>query len=270
MRTPILTLVGFTAALVGGAGPLRAATLRTAPLRTAPLRVAPAAPQDTAIPASEVPLRDSLRTAIRRLATLERGMLRSIQAGDSAAVSGADQQRAAVQSTLDSLLERVVLGTAWGPAELDRLRARYPGSRVLDTFAARLRLRQDEPAAALELLDRLIGRDPSQAEIHVLRARALEALGREDDAWLAWLRALDLEPEAEAPFRGLLELARREDAAPDAMDRLLTHVRRLRRMAADDRAQAAVLRDREVELLQRMGRLEEARAVQDTTGGGRP
>lgn len=265
MRTRILTLVGFTAALLGGAAPLRAATLRTAPLRAAPV-----AAQDTAIPASEVPLRDSLRSTIRRLATLERGMLRSMQAGDSAAVSGADQRRSRVQASLDSLLERVVLGTAWGPVELDRLRARYPGSRVLDTFAARLRLRQNEPAAALELLDRLIGRDPSQAEIHVLRARALETLGRDHEAWMAYLRALDLEPGAEAPFRGLLDLARREDAAPDAMDRLLTHVRRLRRMAVNDETLAPVLRDREVELLQRMGRLEEARAVQDTTGGGRP
>lgn len=237
-----------------------------APARASAMTV----PQDTAIPASEVGLRDSLRATIDRLAGLERGMLRSMQAGDSAAMAGADQRRVAIRTTLDSLLERAVLRTAWGPAELHRLRTQYAGSRVLDTYAVRLRLREGEPGAALELVDQLIGRDAGQAGVHVLRGRALEALGRDHEAWLAYLRALDLEPGAEAPFRRLVRLARRESAAPDAMERLLGHVRRLQRLAGDGAALGPVLRDREVELLQRMGRLEEAWSAQDTAGGGRP
>ncbi|MFO7894585.1 MAG: hypothetical protein R6U63_12690 [Longimicrobiales bacterium] len=218
------------------------------------------AAQDTAVPPSQAALRDSLRAAVDRLARLERGTLRAVEAGDSARLTGMDERRTATQTLVDSLLERVVLGTPWGGRELERLRDRYPGSRVLDRYAARRHLQEGEPRDALRLLDRLLARDAGDAGLHVLRGRALEALERENDAWLAYLRAFDLEPAADAPFRALLRIA-----GPREMIELLEHVRRLRRLAPEVDA----LRDRETELLQRMGRLEEARAVQDSAGGGR-
>lgn len=216
--------------------------------------------QDTAVPPSQVALRDSLRAAVERLARLERGTLRAVEAGDSVRLTGMDERRTATQTLVDSLLERVVLGTPWGGRELERLRDRYPGSRVLDRYAARRHLQEGEPRDALRLLDRLLARDAGDAGLHVFRGRALEAMEREDDAWLAYLRAFDLEPAGEPAFRALLRIAGSRE-----MIELLAHVRRLRRLSPETDA----LRDREIELLQRLGRLEEARAVQDSAGGGR-
>ncbi len=256
LATGMLLGVAAAAAAAVPAGP-------AVPSGAAPVTLGPTAlPQDTAVPPAERALRDSLRAAVQRVARLERGMLRALEAGDSVTLVDADQRRSRLRATLDSLLDRAVLGTAWGAAELARLRDRYPGSRVLDTYAVRLRLQQGDARGALALADRLLGREADDAPLHALRGRALDALDRPEDAWLAYLRAFDLDPAAEAPFRGLLRLARRE-AVPDAMPRLLEHVRRLRRLLPDQPA----LLDREVELLQRMGRLEEARAVQDTAGG---
>lgn len=243
---PVTVAVGLALAAAGQPG---AATAQ-----------GPAA-QDTAVPTSQTALRDSVRAAVDRLADLERGTLRAVEAGDSARLTGMDERRTATQTLVDSLLERVVLGTPWGGRELERLRDRYPGSRVLDRYAARLRLRDGEPRAALRLLDRLLAREAGDAGLHVLRGRALEALEREDDAWLAYLRAFDLAPAADAAFRALLRIA-----GPGEMIELLEHVRRLRRLSPETDA----LRDREIELLQRLGRLEEARVVQDSADGGRP
>lgn len=243
---PVIVAVGLVLAVAGQPGAAAAQ--------------GPAA-QDTAVPPSQVALRDSLRAAVERLAGLERGTLRAVESGDSARLTGMDERRSATQAVLDSLLERVVLGTPWGGRELERLRERYPGSRVLDRYAARRNLQDGAPHDALRLLDRLLARDAGDAGLHVFRGRALEALQREDDAWLAYLRAFDLEPAAEPAFRALLRIA-----GPGEMIELLEHVRRLRRLSPESDA----LRDREIELLQRLGRLEEARAVQDSAGGGRP
>jgi tetratricopeptide (TPR) repeat protein len=230
---------------------------------------APAAAQEeepateAVVPAEAIPLRDSLRAAVERLAELERGLLRAMQAGDTARLSGIGDRRQTVQTALDSLLERVVLGTEWGGAELERLRARYPGALILDLYAAHRLLRDDRPAAALELTDRLLARAPDDPELHLLHGRALEAIDRSTDAWLAYLRAFDMEPAGEVgepAFRALVRIA--DD---DGLERLLDHVRRLRRMSPA----AGVLKDRQIELLQRLGRLDAARALQDSAAGGR-
>jgi tetratricopeptide (TPR) repeat protein len=222
----------------------------------------PADAQENAVtedlPAADAALRDSLRATIERLAAREQGMLMAMERGDSTVIARAGEGVEDLRATLDSLLERVVLHTRWGGEELDRLRSRYPGAVILERYAARLALHEGRHAEALRQIDRLLARSPGDAALHRLRADALEALNRRDDARMAYLRALDLAPGSEPTFRALLRLA---DSS--GLPSLLEHIRRMRRMEPD----RAVLLDREIELLQRMGRLTEARALQDTSGG---
>jgi tetratricopeptide (TPR) repeat protein len=86
-------------------------------------------------------------------------------------------------------------------AQLDageRRRARALRTRAIAA------LEQDEPQAALALLDEAIALDDTHAESHFLRGRALDALGRETEALRAFTRARD---EDVVPLRALSTFA---------------------------------------------------------------
>ena len=105
-------------------------------------------------------------------------------------------------------------------------------------------------------------RSPDDADLQRERAEALERAGRAAEAATSYARALDLEPESEPTFRSLLRLRQ----ATGTLDALLRQVRRLRVALPDSR----VLPDREIELLHRMGRLDEAAAVAQRLRERRP
>jgi tetratricopeptide (TPR) repeat protein len=168
------------------------------------------------------------------------------------------QLEALVRQALDSL----VYGTAFGEAELARLRHAYPRSPLLERYAAAMAIRSGRDEEALAVLDGLLADRPEDTALQRERAAALERLGRSAEAAAGYARALDLEPEGEPAFRALVRLREADgDLGP-----LLAQVRRLR--VGLDASRTLGLR--EVEVLQRMGRIGEAQDVARTLEERRP
>lgn len=112
----------------------------------------------------------------------------------------------------------------WGPAvSVDRLtgeaRASFEAAQR-QGFAHALR---GEHAAAVTAFDRALALEPEHAEVHFQRARALEALGRDDEAYAAYEAARDQDRN---PFRaaGPLNAILREIVAAEPRARLVDAV----------------------------------------------
>lgn len=218
-------------------------------------------------------LRTSVRTAIGVIARAEEGMAASGTTGvrpfDGATlVEGGDLmtewRRSGLEvdrQVLEGLLHRMVFDTEWGPAELSRLRGAHPGSLHLAEVDIRLAVREGDAARAVREAEHLLRIQPGRSGHHLLHGMALEASGRPAEAKTSYGRAFELDVRAEEPFRALLRIHRAEDSLAALLDR----VRRVRMTAPKD----PVALDREVEVLQRLGRLEEARALATTDGGVR-
>ena len=158
-----------------------------------------------------------------------------------------DTTAAHLLSEVRPALDTLVFRTSWGGAELQQLRLAFPGSPLLDRYAARLAERDGETAGALVLVDRLLARDAADAELQRARGRLLERAGRPRDALAAYARALDLAPEDDSAFRSLQRLAEGQGAG--ALDALLDQIRRLRIRLPESRA----LADHEIEVTERLG-----------------
>lgn len=226
----------------------------------------------TSVPGDSAALRAAVRSGIDAVARVEEGMAdagaeggrpldgaRLVEGGDLAA-EWARRTLEARRSALGHVLSRMVFETAWGPAELARLRAAYPGSIYLAEMDIRLALRQGEATRALQEVERLLRLQPGRVDPHLLHGASLEAAGRGAEARASYGRAFEMDPGADAAFQGLLRLHRSDGS----LDDLLGRVRRVRATAPDD----AVLVTREVEVLQRLGRLQEARDLATQHGGG--
>ena len=159
-------------------------------------------------------------------------------------------RRAEVLATLRSALDTVAFHTPWGKAELEQLRLAYPQSALVARYSADLASGGQGDATTLASYERLVRREPANAELQVRRATLLERLGRVDDAIDGYTRALDLEPENDSTFRAVQRLR----AQRGSLDGLLTQLRRLRQRLPASR----VLADHEIEVLQRLGRYAEA------------
>lgn len=173
--------------------------------------------------------------------------------GDSEADRALYEQINDDRLLLVALLDTVILKTAWGADELDQLRRRYPGSPLFLRYEAQLNRQRGDHEAALDAFTRLLDQQPSDADLHAERARELEALGRMSEAIRAFTRAFDLEPENVEIFRALVRL--REEAG--TLPTLLEQVKRLRILYSD----ISALTEYEIEILHRLGRLEEAEAA---------
>jgi Flp pilus assembly protein TadD len=185
--------------------------------------------------------------------------------GSSRAVARARpalERRSRLEALVRQALDSLVYGTTAGGAELERLRHAYPRSPLLERYAAAVAIRSGRDADALTLLDGLLADHPADAAALRDRAAALERLGRSAEAAAAYARALDLDPEAEPPFRALVRL---REAGGD-LGLLLAQVRRLRVGLGSSRTLAL----REVEVLQRMGRTGEAQDVARSLEERRP
>lgn len=163
------------------------------------------------------------------------------------------QEHAQRLTRVRALLDTVVFTTPTGPEYLARLRARYPSSALFELVAARLFVGTGRADSALIVLERVAFRMPASLDVQVGLADAHEALGDTAEAIRALTRALEIEPSDEAIFERLLALRRAEDS----LNQLLAQVRRLQLRLPDARR----LIEREVELLHRLGRLDEARTA---------
>jgi|GEM_PF-5056044 len=155
------------------------------------------------------------------------------------------------RGTLVALMDSVVFETGWGAEELAQLRRAYPSSLFLRRYEADLAARRGRLEEALRGYDRLLRARPTDVNLQIGRAETLEGLGREDEARATYIRLLELVPGDESVFRALVRLERTDEG----LERLLVQIRRLQRLHPD----LAELIDREVEVLHRLDRLDEAR-----------
>jgi tetratricopeptide (TPR) repeat protein len=197
------------------------------------------------------------RAAWRGLAELERLELATAAVArgdiDLKALAAAKPQidrRKRIVGLVRMVLDSVVLGTPWGAAELAQLRLSFPGSALLDRYYGTLAERSGDDSSALRVYDDVLRREPTDVATQEARAALLARIGRGRESIDAYTRALDLTPEGENAFRALQQ-ARQADGS---LDQLLAQVRRLRVRLPRSR----VLREHEVEVLQRLGRLAEA------------
>jgi tetratricopeptide (TPR) repeat protein len=220
------------------------------------------------------PAPDTAAMLLRRAAWRGIDALQRAEMGLAGMVDGRGSSRAAARarpmlerrSRLEALvrqaLDTLVYGTTAGGAELERLRHAYPRSPLLERYAAAVAIRSGRDEEALAVLDGLLADHPADGAAQRDRAAALERLGRSAEAAVGYARAVDLDPEAEPPFRALVRL--RE--AGGELGLLLAQVRRLRVGLGSSRTLAL----REVEVLQRMGRTGEAQDVARSLEERRP
>ncbi|NIP57194.1 MAG: tetratricopeptide repeat protein, partial [Gemmatimonadetes bacterium] len=194
---------------------------------------------------------------IERLGRYELGVAASIRgpadARRLARARPAIERTAELRRTVETVLDTLVFETDWGPSELHRLRRAFPDTRILETYATRLAARQGRDSVALARSRALLRRHPEAVDLHRLRARLLQRTEGPEAALSAWRQALDLEPEDGTIFRESLEAHR----AAGRLEELLVQIERLR--IIDD--ESRVLAEFHIELLHRMGRLEEAAEV---------
>lgn len=211
------------------------------------------------------PGRDSATALLRRAAWRGLERLGQVEMASVAAVSGPTDARrmaraqpvlerqAELRETVQAVLDTVVLQTDWGPAELERMRQGFPDAAILDRYAARLAAHQGRDSAALAMTRELLRRFPQAVELHRDLARLVERTRGGKASLAAWRQALELEPEHEPTFRASLAAHR----AAGRLDALLEQVERLRGIDRGSR----VLAEFQIELLHRLGRLEEAAGV---------
>ena len=136
----------------------------------------------------------------------------------------------------------------------------YPGSVFLARVDVRLALANGNLERARMEVERLLRLQPGHGDTHALHGRVLEAMGIPDRARVSYGRSFELAPDAPEAFEALVRIHRSEDSLADLLDR----VRRLRAISPD----SATLLGHEIELLHRLGRLDEARALTGTDEGG--
>lgn len=161
---------------------------------------------------------------------------------------------------LRTVLDTIVFHTDWGPEELSKAETSYPNSPLLGLYAARLAERRGNDSLALVRYDALLRLKADDPGLQRARARVLEQLGRLADAASAYARAFDLAPTDDSSYRALVRLGEHRGT----LDDLLAQVRRLRTRYPKLR----VLTEHEIEILQRLGRLEEASAVAESLEDG--
>jgi Flp pilus assembly protein TadD len=215
-------------------------------------------------------LRAAVRGGLERLSRGEQGVAsrRATRAVDADALAaGRDLEEAWVMERIASdreavadLLDQMVFRTDWGPAELARLRDIYPASALLARLDTRLALRQGRLDRARREVERLLDLQPRDAEVHGLYGEILEAQDRTEAARSSYARALEIDAAAPGVFQALTRL----HGASGTLEVLLERVRRLRTLSPGDSLRLA----HEVELLHRLGRLEEARALADSVRAG--
>lgn len=211
------------------------------------------------------PGRDSATVLLRRAAWRGLERLGQVELASVAAVRGpADARRARrarpilerqaeLRETVGAVLDTVVLETDWGPAELRRMQESFPDAAILDRYAARLAAHEGRDSAALAMTRALVRRFPQAVELHRDLAALVERTRGPEAALDVWRHALELAPEHEPTFRSALTAHR--DA--DRLGALLAQIQRLRTIDRESR----VLAEYQIELLHRLGRLEEAAEV---------
>jgi len=198
--------------------------------------------------------RRAVRVGLRQMEGLEQSLVAEARTDgpprSPTHTVAASALRAALLKGLRQALNIVVLRADDGDGELARLRRTYPGSSLLDRYAARRAVLDGRLTEAADLYDGLIHDTPADTTLQRERAALMVRLGRPADAIAGYERVLDMSPQDPNVFRTLLRLR----SADGSLETLLAQIRRLRVRLPD----SAVLLDHEIELLHRLGRPGEA------------
>lgn len=229
------------------------------------LAVVPAHAQGTSRPApidpALAPTVRALRAALSAAAGADRALmpaegLSTLRGADDAVLERRAVARARIAAGLDSLL-------AAGPAGRSAIRvlaADWPGADQVRRAEVRAAFRAGDSRDALASVDRLATAAPRDTQYLRWRAEALDSLKRPAEALRARQARFEIAPNDSGAWRPLL----RAHEAAGSLPRLRESLGRLRLLFPDSR----LVRDHEIEVLHRLGRLDEAaRIAADTTGG---
>ncbi len=212
---------------------------------------------------AQQPPADSARVAmeraawrdLERLETAERALLRSANRAPDRASARHQSLAARRDSLLEPLRARLdtIIAAPWGDSVLADLRAAWPGSALLQEYAAHRAEAVGRDADAVTLYGVVLRDRPDDAGVLRARGAALQRLGRDAEATRDLSLAFELDPDNADGWRALLALRQ----ARGDLDALLAQVRRIELRLP----RSVALRDHEVEVLQRLGRLDAAQAA---------
>ncbi len=230
-------------AVLAGAGPAHAAAHRT------PMRPALALERDTTVA-------DRARRLLRALELVETGLAVRRDTTDI----GARSRQKALLDSVRAVLDTAIVRSPDGARTLAVLQREYPGGALLLEFEGRRLLADGRPAEALARFEGLLRAQRRNVPLLRGRARALDALGREPDATVAWERVLDAYPIDDEAFDALFARHRRAGTVAAFHASIV----RLRLLYPND----DVLLGREVRVLQALGLPDSAAAVARRFQGG--
>ncbi|MCL4215105.1 MAG: hypothetical protein KJZ74_14440 [Gemmatimonadales bacterium] len=241
------------------------ALLATAPAsaQAAPSRTAP--PPVRAVDADPAlrPTVERLREALAALAASDRELMpsegvSSLRGADDAALDRRARARVRVMAGLDTLLA----SGASGRAAIQQLASEWPGIDPLRRAEVRAAIGMRDATDALRLVDRLQETAPRDTQLLRWRADALDSLSRAAESLRVRQARFELAPEEEEGWRALLQA----HATAGTLPRLRESLARLRVLYPDSRA----VREHEIEVLHRLGRLDEAARLSADSTWRRP
>lgn len=182
------------------------------------------------------------------------------------ALTDSSRRIAAADSAARADLQRVLRAVAeegrWGDRRIRAVAAVYLTAPAVASAMAAVYLREGRPDSAVVLLRRLAAREPENAAWYRELGIALLAAGKRAEGMDRLVVALDLDPTDDWTFRELVRL--RQDEA--SLERLLVQVHRHRVRQPKNGTHV----EREIELLQRLGRPDEAAAIRRAAMPERP
>lgn len=216
-----------------------------------------------AVDAALAPTMQALRAALADLARADRELMPSegestLRSVDDALLERRSVARARVAAGLDSLLA----AGANGRMAIRALALDWPGADQVRRAEVRAAFRANDAADALASVTRLAEVAPRDTQLLGWRADALDALKRPADALRARQARFEIAPEDAAAWRAVLAAHEAAGSVP----RLRESLGRLRLLHPDSR----VVWEREIEILHRLGRREEAAKVSSDSTWRRP
>lgn len=201
----------------------------------------------------------ALRGELSRLLRAERDLMptsgeSTLRPADDLVLERRDDARARVIAALDTLL---AAGDP-GRRAIRTLAGEWPGAELVRRAEVRAAFRAGDAADALRTIEGLAVAAPRDTQLLRWRAQALGSVGRSAEALRALQARFELAPEDEANWRSVLAA----HEAAGSLAQLRTSLGRLRLLYPDSRA----VREHEIEILHRLGRLDEAaRLTADST-----
>lgn len=231
------------------------------------LGAAPAAAQGAGRATGEdsvvAPTVRALRGELARLLRAERELMpatgeSTLRPADDLVLERLDDSRARVTAALDTLLRAAEPGRR----AIRTLAEEWPGADLVRRAEVRAAFRAGDASDALRVIESLAVAAPRDTQLLRWRADALGTIGRSAEALRALQARFELAPDDEASWRALLAA----HEAAGSLPQLRASLGRLRLLYPASRA----VREHEIEILHRLGRLDEAARLSADSTWRRP